>query len=164
MASAQGHVGTHILYILVLSNACRAACLMPCCLMIVCFMLRIQCGTPYHMVPPFQGSLLFVLLLCSVDFHTMSKDGPGSEEGEQLVWASKTIFEAGSFARGSIYIPIVMMFPKAKWLVQKVASVFPDKMLLVIVKVSPTALRLMHISSVFDILPSPYDTTWGEGC
>ena len=66
----------------------------------------------------------------------MSSDTSMSDEGRQLVEASKTVFSASGLTTGSVYLPLLIMFPKMHRLVSAVARKFPDQKLVRLIEVS----------------------------
>jgi hypothetical protein len=60
----------------------------------------------------------------------MSEEGSQeSKEGTELVKASAAVFSSGGITNGSIYLPLMVMFPRAAKLWSTLARSMPDKRL-----------------------------------
>ena len=81
-----------------------------------------------------------------IDFGSLG--GARHEEGRRLVDASATVFSSSSIVSGSLYQPLLLMFPKAQRLVKWLAARLPDRRLVDITAarrvVRGTSLRLIE--------------------
>ncbi|GBF96779.1 cytochrome P450 [Raphidocelis subcapitata] len=70
-----------------------------------------------------------------VSLHTMDDaSSPHYEEGQRLLTASAHVFSSSSFVNGSLYQPLLLIFPKAVKAVQWLAARLPDTRLVRLTK------------------------------